>query len=167
MLEIIRMFRGMQYRMLKLQSRERQKIKQKGQLSALWSFITFYCGTVWVGIGNLWLASLVILIPLNVALTCTTWCFLDKHNTTWILLPFLIAVSKRLSYSAVWKWLVPLRRLQSYWVLAFRVYICRDPTCLSGTCHLPNVSRDHFFLLILRVGKAGGARGSTEPSAQM
>lgn len=35
MLEIIRMFRGMQYRMLKLQSRERQKIKQKGQLSAL------------------------------------------------------------------------------------------------------------------------------------
>lgn len=153
--------------MLKLQSGEKKKIKPKGQLSALWSCITFYCGTMWVGIGNLWLASLVILILLNVALTCTTWCFQDKHNTTWIFLPFLIAVSKRLSCSAVWEGLAPLRRLQSCWVLAIRVYICRGPTCWCGTCHLPNVPLDHLFLLISWVSEAGGARGSMEPSVQM
>lgn len=67
----------------------KKKIKTIGWLSALWSCITFYCGTVWVGIGNLWLASLVILILLNVSLTFITWCFQDKHNTAWIFLPFL------------------------------------------------------------------------------
>lgn len=168
MLEIIRTFRGMQYGVLKLQSGEKKKKQNpKGHLSALCSCITFYCDTMWVGIGSLWLASLVTLILLNVALTHTTWCFQDKHNTFWSFLPFgCMAVSKRLRCSTLWEKLAPLRRLQSCWILAIRVCICRGPTWWYEACCLLKVPLGHLFLLILWAGKAGGPRESMEPSAQ-